>query len=99
MNTQQNTYTFHINTPRLDNSYKVDYKIEAISAESIEDAFDKCWNLHIYKDFTLKSINGLPYVYEEDSAESASKWADSEERYWSAVTTCSERFCDHSDMD
>jgi len=89
MNTQQNTYTFHINTERMNPSYTV----EEVHAKSMEAAWSAVELAYPCKGITLKSVNGVPYVHIEDSAESASTWADSEERYWAAAITCAERFC------
>ena len=81
-----NEYTFHVYTERVSPPYnKVHVKAPTMG---------RAWNIieanFPWKGIRLGAINDIPYVEEEKPDTYCP--LDPEEKYWSAVATCNERF-------
>lgn len=83
---KQSEYTYNIISEFL----KVPPVVVTVTANSIEEADNKMWETHMYKNCQLTHIDGKKYTPKEEAFTSYP--LDPEERYWKNAATCAERF-------
>ena len=88
-----NKYTFHINTERVNPSYKEVY----VNASTIGRARKIIEAQFPWKGITLAAINDVPYMEREELDSYCPP--EPEEKYWSDVTAWFERHCGSDNND